>query len=59
MKEDHIQQQFICYCLTAKAKDNELLAMKASSLAKTLVKDENEEDEEDEDDDDDVDSDQY
>ena len=41
----------------AKAKDNELLAMKASSLAKTLVKDENEEDEEDEDDDDDVDSD--
>lgn len=40
----------------AKSKDNELIAMKASGLAKTLVKDDNEEDD-DEDDDDDMDSD--
>ncbi|EGW32609.1 uncharacterized protein SPAPADRAFT_61671 [Spathaspora passalidarum NRRL Y-27907] len=39
----------------SKAKDNELIVMKASSLAKTLVKDEDEDDEEDEDED--VDSD--
>ena len=41
----------------AKAKDNELIAIKASSLAKTLVKDEDDEDEEENEDDDDIDAD--
>lgn len=41
----------------AKAKDNELIAIKASSLAKTLVKDEDDEDDEENEDDDDIDSD--
>lgn len=36
----------------AKSKDNELIAMKASGLAKTLVKDDNEEDDNEEEDDD-------
>ncbi|EDK45359.1 ribosome assembly protein RRB1 [Lodderomyces elongisporus NRRL YB-4239] len=38
-----------------KSKDNELIAMKASSLAKTLVKDDNDDDNDDNDDDDDDD----
>ncbi|KAI5962258.1 rrb1 [Candida pseudojiufengensis] len=41
----------------SRAKDNELIAMKASSLVKTLVKDDGEEDDEDDDDDDDMDAD--
>ncbi|KAG7661139.1 rrb1 [[Candida] subhashii] len=39
----------------AKNRDNQLIAMKASSLAKTLVKDEDEDNEDDEDEDDDLD----
>ncbi|RLV94759.1 Ribosome assembly protein RRB1 [Spathaspora sp. JA1] len=41
----------------SKGKDNELIVMKASSLAKTLVKDEDDDQEDNEDEDDDVDSD--
>ena len=39
----------------AKAKDNELLTMKLSSLAKTLVKDEDEDDDDEDDDGEDMD----
>ncbi|EDK40908.1 hypothetical protein PGUG_05006 [Meyerozyma guilliermondii ATCC 6260] len=39
----------------SRSKDNELISMKLSSLAKTLVKDEDEDDEDDDDDDDDYD----
>ncbi|CAK9436864.1 uncharacterized protein LODBEIA_P13860 [Lodderomyces beijingensis] len=41
----------------SKSKDNELIAMKASSLAKTLVKDEDDDNDDDDDDDDDEDND--
>ncbi|KAI5954465.1 rrb1 [Candida jiufengensis] len=41
----------------SRAKDNEIIAMKASSLARTLVKDDDDEEDEEEDDDDDMDSD--